>query len=368
MKIPPFDLSPSVRRIRSDLLDRWEDLLERTAFVGGPEVEAFERAFAEYLGAAGCVGVANGTDALQVALRALGLEPGEEVILPAFTFFATIEAVILAGGTPVLADIEPTTFNLDPGDAASRVTERTRGVLTVHLYGQPSDLDRLTELCDRRDLWLLEDAAQAHGARWRGRRVGTFGALAGWSFYPSKNLGCFGDGGAVTAPDPTLLERVRMLGNHGRMEHYEHGLIGTNSRLDTLQAAVLNLRLPHLDRDNERRRSIASRYREGLRGIRDLACPEVPEPAEPVYHQVTVRTESREALRSHLEAAGIGTGVYYPLPIHRQPAVQSTISRGIQLPEAERAARECLSLPVHPHLRDEEVDRVCASIRDFYGA
>lgn len=367
MKISPFDLSPSVERIRSELLDRWEDLLDGTTFVGGAEVRSFEAGWAEYLGAEGCVGVANGTDALHVALRALGLEPGEEVILPAFTFFATAEAVVLAGGTPVLADIEPATFNLDPTDVASRVTERTRGILTVHLYGQPSDLDGLTELCDRRELWLLEDAAQAHGARWRGRRVGTFGALAGWSFYPSKNLGCFGDGGAVTGRDPALLERVRMLGNHGRVEHYEHGLIGTNSRLDALQAAVLNLRLPHLDRANARRRTIASRYRGALRGVGDLRFPEVPEPAEPVYHQVTVRTGSREALRAHLDDAGIGTGVYYPLPVHLQPGMKAAIPEGVDLPEAERASRECLSLPVHPHLSDRDVDRVCTSIRSFYG-
>jgi len=367
MKIPAFDLAPVASELRDDLLERWSGLLERTAFVGGADVEAFEAAFAEYLGAGGCVGVANGTDALHVALRALDLRPGDEVILPAFTFFATAEAVVLAGGVPVLADVEAATCNLDPEDAARRITGRTRGIVTVHLYGQPSDLDALSEICGSRGLWLVEDAAQAHGARWHGHRVGTFGSLSGWSFYPSKNLGCFGDGGAITGMDPELLGRARRIANHGRTAQYEHGVVGTNSRLDGLQAAVLSLRLPRLDDDNERRREIAAAYRAGLEGIGDLAFPEVPAAAEPVYHQVTIRTGSRDALREHLLREEIGSGVYYPLPVHRQPGMAGLVPAGLALPEAERAARECLSLPVFPQLADDAVDRVCQAIRNFFG-
>ena len=366
MKIPAFDLAAAAAELREDLLTRWAEILDRTAFVGGFEVERFESDFAAYLDAAGCVGVANGTDALHVALRALELEPGDEVILPAFTFFATAEAVVLAGGVPVLADIEEETFNIDPEDVARRITPRTRGVLTVHLYGQPCDLTRLGELCRSRGLWMIEDAAQAHGARWDGRRVGTFGSFAGWSFYPSKNLGCFGDGGAITGPDPELLDRARRIANHGRVEHYKHGVIGTNSRLDGLQAAVLNLRLRRLDGENARRRAIADTYRERLEGVGDLRFAAVPDEAEPVYHQVTIRAASRDSLREHLDDRGIGTGVYYPLPVHLQPGMSGHVPEDLHLPVSERAARECLSLPVFPQLEDEAVERVCGAVEQYF--
>lgn len=367
MTIPAFDLASVAAALREELLERWAGIVDRTAFVGGPEVDGFEAAFATYLEGGGCVGVANGTDALHVALRALDLAPGDEVVLPAFTFYATAEAVVLAGGVPVLADVEADTFNLDPEDVARRITDRTRGIMTVHLFGQPSDLDRLGALCRERDLWLVEDAAQAHGARWRGRRVGTFGALAGWSFYPSKNLGCFGDGGAVTGTDPELLDRVRRIANHGRMEQYRHGLVGTNSRLDALQAAVLALRLPRLDRDNARRRELAAAYRSRLDGVGDVRFASVPEEAEPVYHQLTIRTEARDALREHLTARGIGTGIYYPIPIHRQPGMTRILPPNLELPESERASRECLSLPMYPNLPEPSVHRVCDAVREFFG-
>ena len=367
MPVAHFDLRPAAAEIAPQLLERWRGMLERTAFVGGAEVEAFEAAFAAYLGASGCVGVANGTDALVLALHALRLQPGDEVLVPAFTFFATAEAVVWAGGRPVPVDVEADTFNLDVAAAEAHASERTVGVIGVHLYGQPCDLDGLEALCRRRGWWLVEDAAQAQGASWRGRRVGTFGQLAGWSFYPSKNLGCFGDGGAVTGADADALARARLLANHGRTAHYQHGAVGTNSRLDALQAAVLNLRLPLLERDNARRRELVERYRQALAGVGDLRFARVPAEASPVWHQLTVRTASRDALRDHLQARGIGSAVFYPIPLHRQPGLIPHLPREVELPVAEAAAREVLCLPLYPQLGDGDVDEVCAAVRAFFG-
>ena len=241
--IPAFDLSRAAKALESEVSGRWRALREQTRFVGGEEVEGFERDFAEYLAVGSCVGVANGSDALELAVRALGLSPGDEVIVPAFTFIATAAMVQLAGGVPVFADVEPETLNLDAASVAERIGDRTVGVIGVHLYGRPFSLSPILALCQEHDLWLIEDAAQAHGASIGGVPVGGSGALATWSFYPSKNLGCFGDGGAVTGSDVELMERVRRLADHGRIGHYRHGEAGRNSRLDSLQAAVLNSRL-----------------------------------------------------------------------------------------------------------------------------
>ena len=325
----------------------------------------FEAAWASYLGAAGAIAVANGTDALVVALRALDLEPGDEVLVPAFSFFATAEAVIWAGGVPIFADVEAATLNLDLTDAEHRLTPRTVGIIGVHLYGRPFDAEATRALCDRHRLWLLEDAAQAQGAAWRGRKVGTIGDLAAWSFYPSKNLGCFGDGGAITGPDPARLERARLLANHGQVARYDHRAVGTNSRLDSLQAAVLNCRLPLLEEDNRRRREIACRYAGGLAGLDGLSWPDDPPGAHSVYHQFTVRTVRRDALMAHLAARGVGSSIHYPSPLHRQPAL-ATDAAPPTLPVAEAAAREVLCLPMFPELRDDEVERTCAAVRSFF--
>ncbi|MFP3938915.1 MAG: DegT/DnrJ/EryC1/StrS family aminotransferase [Thermoanaerobaculia bacterium] len=365
MKIPVFDLTRAAGPLASPLAERWAEQVRSAGFVGGPEVARFEEAFAAYLGAGGCAGVANGTDALVVALRALGLEPGDEVIVPAFTFIATASAVALAGGTPVFADVEPDTLNLDPADAEARITPRTVGVIGVHLFGRPLDTAGLSALCRRRGLWWIEDAAQAHGARLGGERVGTFGALACWSFYPTKNLGAFGDAGAITGGDADLLARVRRIANHGRSEHYLHGELGTNSRLDALQAAVLNLRLPGLDAANRRRREIAARYAEALAGAAGVELLRDPEGTEPVYHQFTLLTDRRDALREHLAAAGIGSTVFYPVPLHRQPALARFAPEGLELPVTERSAERALSLPMFPELREMELDKVLDGLRTF---
>ena len=370
VQVPYLDLARARRRIAAPLEERWRRILDGSSFVLGPEVRELERGFAAYLEVAACAGVANGTDALVLALRALGVGAGDEVIVPAFSFFATVEAVLLAGGVPVFCDIDLATFNLDPADAAARVTPRTRGIIGVHLYGRPFDVDAVLRLCERHGLWLIEDAAQAHGARWGGRRVGGCGRLATWSFYPTKNLGCFGDGGAVTGNDRELVERVRRLANHGQDGRYHHVEIGFNSRLDSLQAAVLNCRLPLLEADNARRRELACRYYGGLAGAGDLALP----PADPpgslsVYHQLAVRTAHRDALMRHLAEHGVTTSIHYPSPLHRQPALAGTLAAAVaggDLPAATAAAAQVLCLPMFPELTDDEVAAVCEAVRGFF--
>lgn len=368
MSVPYLDLARSRDRIAPELRRRWQRVLDATAFVLGPEVGEFEEAFAAHLGAAGCVGVGNGTDALVVALRALGAGPGDEVVVPAFSFFATAEAVVLVGATPVFADVDADTLNLDPAAAEAALTPQTRGVIGVHLYGRPFDADALGALCSHHGLWLLEDAAQAHGAAWKGRRVGTLGQLAAWSFYPTKNLGCFGDGGAVTGADGELLARVRRLANHGQESRYHHVDVGTNSRLDSLQAAVLNCRLPHLEADNAARRETACSYQGGLTGVGDLSFPTDPPETVCVYHQFAVRTARRDALRDSLTAAGVGCSIHYPSPLHRQPALAGLLPEPPELPVAEAAARELLCLPMFPEITADEVAEACAAVRAFFAA
>lgn len=366
MNVPILDLTRAHRRIAADLDRRWREVVARTAFVLGPEVREFEAAWARFLEVPQTVAVANGTDALILALRALGVGPGDEVLLPAFTFFATVEAVVLAGGTPVLCDVEEATCNLDPAAAAARITPRTVGILGVHLYGRPFDFAALGALAARHGLWIVEDAAQAHGARWQGRRVGGLGELAAWSFYPTKNLGCYGDGGAVSGRDPDLVARVALHANHGQTGRYHHTLVGANSRLDSLQAAVLNCRLALLDEDNAARRRHAARYRERLAGVGDLRWPAERPGDEPVFHQVAIRTAHRDALLAHLQAAGIGCAVHYPAPLHHQPALAGLVPPDLDLPVATRAAAEVLCLPIFAELTGEEVDRTCEAIAAFF--
>lgn len=373
MPVPYLDLSRSRARIAEPLEARWRRILETNAFILGPEVRELEEGFAAFLEVPACVGVANGTDALVIALRALGLRPGDEVLVPAFSFFGTAEAVLLLGAVPVFCDVHPDTLNLDAADAAARVTARAVGVIGVHLYGRPFDVPAIQALCDRHGLWLLEDAAQAHGARFAGRRAGSFGSLAAWSFYPTKNLACCGDGGAVSGRDAALVERVRRLANHGQDGRYHHVAVGTNSRLDSLQAAVLNCRLPLLEADNARRRELACRYYGGLNraggldSTGDLRLLTDPPGALSVYHQLTVLTARRDELMQHLAARGVGSSIHYPSPLHRQPALDGLIPDPGELPVATAAAQEVLCLPIFPELGNEEVEEVCAAVRSFFG-
>ena len=337
------------------------------AYIGGPAVTAFERRWADYCGAGHAVGLASGTDALELSLIALGLGPGDEVIVPANTFIATAAAVVRAGATPRFADVGDDTLLMTSGTLAEAITPRTRAVIVVHLYGQVPDMTSLLATARQAGIAVIEDAAQAHGAEWAGRRAGSFGEAACFSFYPAKNLGAFGDAGAVVTSRPELADQIRSLANHGRSHgssHYEHDYIGTNSRLDALQAIVLSGKLARLDAWTARRIALASRYEEllGSREFSDagLRLTATSPLARHVYHLFVVRVAGREDVRAELAERGIQTGVHYPVPCHQQPPLRRFAER--PLPVAERAAVEIVSLPMFPHMTDRQVDYVCESL------
>lgn len=339
-------------------------------YILGQQVNEFEREFAAYLGAANCVGVANGTDALQLALRACGVGAGDVVVTVAHTAVATVAAIELAGAVPLLVDIDAQSFTIDPDLVAAAIETyrgagRIKAIIAVHIYGHPAEMAALTEIARRYDLKLIEDCAQAHGAMMAGRRVGGWGDVAAFSFYPTKNLGALGDGGAVVTNDAGLAQRVRLLREYGWRERYVSEVAGMNSRLDEMQAAVLRVKLRHLDEENWRRQMIAKAYDELLAGS-GLRLPMVRDEVTHVYHQYVVGCERRDELRAHLRAQGIGTLIHYPVPVHWQPAYHNRVAvLGGELPVTERAARRILSLPLYPQLRDEQVARVCAAVQAF---
>ena len=347
-------------------------VLDSGWYVLGEEVEAFERDFAAYCGTTHCIGVANGLDALHLILRGYGIGPGDEVIVPSNTFIATWLAVTQAGATPVPVDPDEHTHNIDPQRIEAAITPRTRAIMPVHLYGQPADMDPILEIADRHGLRVVEDAAQAHGARYQGRRAGSLGDAAGFSFYPGKNLGALGDGGAITTSDDALAARLRQLRNYGSSVKYRHDVAGFNSRLDELQAAVLRAKLPHLDAENTARRACAAEYLAALQGA-PLVLPRVLPGTEPVWHLFVVRSERRDALQAGLREHGIGTLVHYPVACHRQGAYAG--QAWPVLPVAERLQDQVLSLPIAPylHTRDlravaEAVHAVCAAVGTVAGA
>jgi dTDP-4-amino-4,6-dideoxygalactose transaminase len=368
MPVPFVDLQAQYRAIKAEVDAAVQRVLDSSAFILGREVEAFERAFAEYVGARECVGVSNGTAAIQLALQACGVGPGHEVIVPANTFFATAEAVSTAGATPVFVDCDPATRNVDPAALARAVTERTRAVIPVHLYGRPADLDAVFEVARRHDLLVIEDAAQAHGALYRGRRVGGLGLAGCFSFYPGKNLGAYGEGGAVVTDDPGVARRLRMLRDHGSEQKYRHEFVGYNARLEGIQGAVLNVKLKHLDRWNGLRRAHAARYRERLGPLEAsgaLTLPRDPADAEHVYHLFVVESGARDALQRYLAGAGVQTGIHYPVPVHLQPAYAALGHREGDFPAAEALARRALSLPMYAELTERQVAYVADAVSDF---
>jgi dTDP-4-amino-4,6-dideoxygalactose transaminase len=362
MTVPLNELLAGYRELEAEIDEAVARVLGSGRYVGGAELEAFEAAFAEHCGAARCVGVASGFDALHLGLRALGIGPGDEVVLAGNSFAATVLAVSAAGAAPVFVEPCADSFNLDPGRVAAAIGPRTKALLPTHLYGQPADLDPLLALARSHGLKLIEDAAQAHGARYKGRRLGAHGDIVAWSFYPTKNLGAMGDGGAVTTNDPGLAETVRMLGHYGFSERHEAARRGVNSRLDPLQAAILAAKLPRLDAWNGRRRDVAAAYADALAGTA-LRLPRAPDWAEPVWHHYVVRTPRRDALRAWLAERGIETDVHYPVPPHLQPAY-AEVGRGRgAFPIAERLAGEVLSLPMGPHLAADAVRAVVEAVR-----
>ncbi len=365
MKIPFLDLKAATEELREELDAAYRKVAQSGWFILGEEVEAFEKEFAAYCGARHCIGVGNGLDALHLALRAWGIGPGDEVIVPSFTFVATWLAVTHAGATPVPVEPEPRTMNLDPGAVSAAVTPRTRAVLPVHLYGQTADMDGIRDVARRHRLRVLEDAAQAHGASFQGRRAGALGDAAGFSFYPGKNLGALGDAGAVVTNDDELAARVRVLRNYGSKVKYQTEEAGYNSRLDPIQAAFLRVKLKRLDAWNDRRRKTADLYKAGLAGVPDLVLPDVLPGAEPVWHIFAVRHPRRDALREHLALRGVETLIHYPIPPHLSGAYADRTAPGNGLPIATRLAKEQLSLPMGPHLFPEAAAEIVSAVRAF---
>jgi dTDP-4-amino-4,6-dideoxygalactose transaminase len=361
-RIPLVDLSAQHAQVADEVAAGWADVLARTAFVGGPQVGEFETAYADYVGVAHCVGVGNGTDAIELALRGLGVGAGDECVLPANTFVATAEAVVRAGATPVLVDCRPDTALIDLDAVAAAVTPRTRAVLPVHLYGQPVDVAALRERLPAR-VAIVEDAAQSQGARIAGRPAGALGDAAATSFYPGKNLGAYGDAGAVVTDDEDLAARVRLLGLHGSPRKYEHTTIGFNSRLDTLQAVVLRAKLRHLERWNESRRAAAARYGELLADLTGVVTPVVADGAVPVWHLYVVQVDERDRVLAALQDAGIGAGVHYPYPVHLTGAF-GDLGKAGDFPVAEQLAGRILSLPLYPEITGEQQQRVVAALAE----
>jgi dTDP-4-amino-4,6-dideoxygalactose transaminase len=363
MNVPFLDLKRAYEVLAEELEEAVLGSLRSGRYIGGTEVEAFEEAFAAFCGARHCVAVANGLEALHLSLRALGIGAGDEVIVPSNTFIATWLAVSQAGARCIPVEPDAATSNLDPTLIEAAVTPATRAIIPVHLYGQPADLDPILSIAERHGLAVLEDAAQAQGAVYKGRRIGSHGALVAWSFYPGKNLGALGDAGSVTTDDADLAARLRLLRNYGSQERYHHEIQGYNSRLDPVQAAALRVKLRHLDRWNGRRIEIARRYQAAFRDI-GLATPHVLNGAEPVWHLYCVRHSRRDDLRRLLHEAGIETLIHYPVPPHLQGAYAGMgFPRG-SFPIAERLADELLSLPIDPLMRDDAVETVIAAVRN----
>jgi dTDP-4-amino-4,6-dideoxygalactose transaminase len=361
MKVPFVDLRELHRPIDTELCEVFQRVLERSCFILGPEVCQFEESFASYVGVSHCVAVNSGTAALQLTLLALDIGPGDEVITVPNTFIATAEAISAVGARPVFVDVDPVSYNMDPAAAEKAVTSGTKALLPVHLYGQCADLDPLLEIAERHNLKLVEDACQAHGATYKGRMAGSLGVAGCFSFYPGKNLGCLGEGGAVVTNDADLARRVGMLRDHGSKRKYEHSFPGYNFRLEGLQGGMLSVKLKHLDSWNERRRTAAARYGELLSDTSLVLPAEMPY-GQHVYHLYVVQAEDRESLRQHLSARGIESGLHYPVPLHLQQAYATLGYREGDLPVAEGLARRILSLPMYPDLTEEKIKYVTSVV------
>ena len=361
--IPLVDVGAQYRAIKPEIDRAIQAVLDRGQFILGPDVEALERELAAYCQTAHAVAVASGTDALELALRASGIGPGDEVITTAFSFFATAEAVVAVGARPIFVDLEPRTYTLEPTQIEAKLTSKTKALLPVHLYGHPCDMEAIMRLAARHNLKVIEDCAQAIGAEQRGKRVGAFGTAGCLSFYPSKNLGAYGDGGMVVTNEAALADQVRLLRTHGSRDRYEHAILGTNSRLDELQAAILRVKLRHLDAWNEARRRHALTYQQAFQAHRlvDVGLPQEQAGCRHVYHVYAIHLRAREAVRRALSTAGIATQVFYPSTLPMQPALSRYRDRAAY-PVAEGATRGLLALPMYPELTSESIERIVAGI------
>ena len=367
MTVPLLDLKAQYATIKPDMDAAVHSVLDSARFIGGPEITALESEVAAYSGVRHGAGCASGTDALLLALKALGVGPGDEVVTSAYSFFASASTIALAGATPVFCDIEPDTYNLDPAKLAACLTARTKAVVPVHLFGQCADMPAIRALCDPRGIHVLEDAAQAIGSEWKGRRAGSMGVGACFSFFPSKNLGGIGDGGMVVSDDEAFIDKVRLLREHGARPKYHHHLLGQNSRLDALQAAVLRVKLRHLEAWHAGRQRNAALYRELLAGT-NVGLPVARPEARHIYNQFVIRTPKRDALKQALTDAGIGTEIYYPRPLHLQECFDALGNKAGDFPVSEAAAAETLALPIYPELTGEQIAYVSAKIHAFLGS
>ena len=367
MKVPFLDLKVPYLELKEEMDAAYRRIMESGWYILGKEVEAFEKEFAAYCGAKHCVGVGNGLEALYLILRGYDIGSGDEVIVPANTYIATWLAVSHTGATPVPVEPDERTYNLDPARIEAAITKRTRAIMPVHLYGQPADMDPISEIAQKHGFKVIEDAAQAHGACYKGRKVGSIGDAAGFSFYPTKNLGAIGDGGAVVTNDGELADRVRVLRNYGSRVKYENEVKGLNSRLDELQAAFLRVKLRHLDEWNSRRRKLAAVYLDQLSDIPDLVLPYVPEWAEPVWHQFIIRYPRRDALQAYLKEFGIGTLIHYPIPPHLSEAYSDMWCKQGSFPITEEIANTVLSLPIGLHLSSDDLLFIARKIKTYHG-
>ena len=365
MEVPFLDLQAQYKTIKKDVDEAIQQVLDTSAYVMGPAVFDFEKAFAEYLGVKHALAISSGTDALHIALRALGVGSGDEVILPANTFFATAEAVSLVGATPVLADVVEKTYTIDPEKIEGAITAKTKCIIPVHLYGQSADLDPILAIAEKHGISVLEDAAQAHGATYNDTKVGGFGTAACFSFYPGKNLGTYGEGGAITTNDDKLAATARLIRDHGSSKKYYHEIIGGNFRMSGIEGAVLGVKLPHLDKWNGARRAHAARYDEFLADVPGMILPVEPAYSKGVYHLYVVRVKDRDAFQTHLKEKGIHTGIHYPVPIHLQEAYKELSYADGDFPVTEKVSKEIVSLPMYAELTNEQIECVASVIRDY---
>jgi dTDP-4-amino-4,6-dideoxygalactose transaminase len=378
--IPPFDLTEQYKAISEEVGAAVLDVLSSGQYIKGPQVDRFEQAFASYVGTTHCIACNSGTDALYLALRSLHIGPGDEVITAPFTFIATAEMISAVGATPVFVDVDPQTYNLDLNQIEAAITDRTRAIIPVHLFGQPVNMTKLMAIAQAHHLAVIEDCAQAIGAEWNGAKVGSMGHIGCFSFYPTKNLGACGDGGAITTNDPELAAAMRMLGDHGRKTGYFHEKVGVNSRLDAVQAVILQIKLRYLDAWNTQRAAVAARYHDRLHSIKDIVLPQVVTGGRSVWNQYTIRlTQSaalsqqastngngnfRDRVRQQLQQQGVSSMVYYPLPLHLQPVYADLGYAVGQLPVSEQLSQEVLSLPMFPELATEQQDQVVYALKD----
>jgi dTDP-4-amino-4,6-dideoxygalactose transaminase len=364
-KVPLLDLRAQLATIREEIRAAVDKVLESGTYIMGPEVKEFEKEVAEYVGVKHAIGVGNGTDALLLTLDAMGIGPGDEVITTPFTFFATAETVSQLGATPVFVDIDPKTYNIDVNQIREKITPRTKAIIPVHIFGQPADMDEIMEIAREHNLYVLEDAAQAMGSEYKGKKIGSIGHAATFSFFPTKNLGGYGDGGMVVTNDDELAQKIRILRVHGSNPKYYHSMVGYNSRLDELQAAMLRVKLRYLDQWNDARREKAALYNELLKDT-PVVTPYHAEDRKHIYHLYIIQAEERDALMAYLKEQGISCGVYYPVPLHRQEVYKDLGYGENSLPNAEYMANRTFAIPLYPELPEEEMVRIAETIKKFY--